>query len=147
MSFSNSLNDAFRMEIRQLRWTFRKMLKNTKSERSSLYLSRYHSGRRRTKHAKKNFYLLQEKLINDPRISARKNGLEISIRVHLTESLSANWNDILIWCMYKKKEQIINAVDLLKENQDLLKRVIAGMRRRMQVCLQRNWGHIEGNWN
>ena len=36
-------------------------------------------------------------------------------------------------------ERIINEVDLLKENQDLLKRVM--------VCLQRNGGHIEGNRN
>ena len=46
--------------------------------------------------------------------------------------------------MYEMKEIIINEVDLLKENKDLLKRVIAG---RMQVCLQRNRGHIEGNGN
>ena len=29
--------------------------------------------------------------------------------------------------MYEKKERIMDEVDLLKENQDLLKRVIAGM--------------------
>ena len=42
---------------------------------------------------------------------------------------------------------IINNVDLLKENQDLLIRVMAGMRRKMQACLPRNLGHIEGNGN
>ena len=40
--------------------------------------------------------------------------------------------------MLKRKEIIINEVDLLKENKDLLKRVMAWMR----VYLQRNGGHI-----
>ena len=35
--------------------------------------------------------------------------------------------------MYGNKEKIINEVDLLKGNQDLLKRVMAGMRRKIQV--------------
>ena len=37
--------------------------------------------------------------------------------------------------MQVRKERIINEFDVLKENQDLLKRVMAGMRRRMQVPL------------
>ena len=49
--------------------------------------------------------------------------------------------------MQEKKEIIINEDDLLKESQDLLTIVIAGMLRRMQVRLQRNGGHIEGNGN
>ena len=36
---------------------------------------------------------------------------------------------------------------IYRENKDLLNRVMAGMRRRVQVCLQRNEGHIEGNGN
>ena len=48
--------------------------------------------------------------------------------------------------MKEENEIIINQVDLQKENQDLLERVMAGMRR-MQVCLQRNGGHIERNGN
>ena len=43
------------------------------------------------------------------------------VRVHLTESLNAIWNAILIRCMWEKKERILNEVDILKENQDLLK--------------------------
>ena len=39
----------------------------------------------------------------------------------------------------------MNEVDLLIEDQDLPQRVMAGMRRRMQVCLQRNKRHIPGN--
>ena len=69
------------------------------------------------------------------------------VRVHLTESLSAIWNDILITCTKENKELTIYEVNLLKENQDILKRVMAWMRWRMQVCLQRNVGHIEGNGN
>ena len=49
--------------------------------------------------------------------------------------------------MLENKKIIINEVDLLKENQDLIKRVMAEMRRRMQVCLQRNWEHIVRNGN
>ena len=47
--------------------------------------------------------------------------------------------------MKELKKKIINEVDLLKENQNILKRVMAGMRRRIQVCLQRNGGHIDEN--
>ena len=43
------------------------------------------------------------------------------------------------------KERIENEVNLLEGNQDLGKRVIAGMRRRLQVCVERNEGHVEGN--
>ncbi len=43
------------------------------------------------------------------------------------------------------KERIVNEVNLLKGNQALVKRVIAGMRRRLQVCVERNGGHVEGN--
>ena len=45
--------------------------------------------------------------------------------------------------MQEKKEGFINEVDLLKKNQDLLKRVMAGMRRKMKsvfkemVCISR----------
>ena len=45
------------------------------------------------------------------------------------------------------KEIIINELDLLKEITDLLKIVLAGTRRRMQICLHRNGGCIEGNGN
>ena len=50
-------------------------------------------------------------------------------------------------CMLEKKEIIIYGVDLRKESNDVLKGVMAGMRRRMQVCLQRNAGHVQGNGN
>ena len=49
--------------------------------------------------------------------------------------------------MHVRKEIIKNEVDLPKKNRDLLKRVMAGMRRRMRVCLQRNGGNIKGNGN
>ena len=41
-------------------------------------LDKDRSGRRRTERTQENINLLQEKLIEDPRISARKNGLDIS---------------------------------------------------------------------
>ena len=47
----------------------------------------------------------------------------------------------------KKRKRIINVQDILIGNQYLLKRVVAGMRRRMQGRLQKNGGHIEGNGN
>ena len=49
--------------------------------------------------------------------------------------------------MQEKNERNINELDLLNGNQDILKIAIAGMRRRMLVCLQRNEGHTEGNEN
>ena len=42
-----------------------------------------------------------------------------------------------------QKKKIINEVQFIKKNQNLLKRVMAGMRRRIQFCLQRNGEHIE----
>ena len=49
--------------------------------------------------------------------------------------------------MRENKYININEVDLLKENQDSLLRVMTGMRKKMQVCLQRNAEHITGNRN
>ena len=69
------------------------------------------------------------------------------VRVHLTGSLNDIWNDILIRCMLERKERVIYEVDLLKENHNWIKGVLAGMQRKMQVCLQRNGGHIEGKGN
>ena len=53
------------------------MFKKYKSERSSLSLSEGRSSRRRTERTRENINLLQEKLIEDPRISARRNRLDI----------------------------------------------------------------------
>ena len=63
---------------------------------------------------------LQEKLIEDPRISARRM-LWTLIREHWTKLLTVILNGILIRCVQEKKEGNINYVDLLKENTDLLK--------------------------
>ena len=59
-----------------------------KTEGSRLSLNKDRSSCRRTERTQENINLLQEKLIEDQRISARKNSLDI-IRVHLSESLSA----------------------------------------------------------
>ena len=48
------------------------------TEESRLNLKIDRSDRRRTERTQENINLLQEKLIEDPRISDRKNGLDIS---------------------------------------------------------------------
>ena len=52
--------------------------KKYKTEGSSSNLNKYRSGRRRTERTQENINLPQEQLIKDQRISARKNGLDIS---------------------------------------------------------------------
>ena len=134
--FNNSLINAFGIDIRQIKWSFGRGL--------SLNLNKDHSGRRRTERTQENINLLQDKLIKDLRISARKNGLDIK------STLNRITKRVLKCHLYKvhvRKESKINEVDILKENQDFIERVMAGMRRRMQVCLQKNGGHIEGNGN
>ena len=53
------------------------MLKST-TDGLSLDSNKGRSDRRRTERTQENTNLLQEKLIEDPRISARKNGLDIT---------------------------------------------------------------------
>ena len=55
-------------------------VKRYKTEGSSFNLNKDRSGRRRTERTQENIKLLQEKLIEDLRISAIKNGLDISER-------------------------------------------------------------------
>ena len=43
------------------------------------------------------------------------------------------------------RERIVNEVNLLKENPNLVKRVFAGMRKRLQLRVDRNGAHVEGN--
>ena len=107
------------------------------SEWSSLSSNKYNSCRRRTKHTQENINLLQEKLVQDPRISARKNGSYIS-----KNTLTRITKRDLKWHSYKlhvRKER----KNWLEENEDLLERVMAGMRRRMLVSLQRIAEHFE----
>ena len=88
-----------------------------KTEGSSLNLNKDRLCRRRTERTQENIILLQENIIEDPRTSARKNGLDIS---------KSTFNPInkydLKWHTYKmhaKKETKNYRGDLLKENQDL----------------------------
>ena len=67
--------------------TIWKNIKKYKTEGSTFHLNKDRSGRRKTERTQENINLIQEKLIDDPRISARKNGLDISTS-HLTESLT-----------------------------------------------------------
>ena len=57
--------------------TIWKNLRNNKAEGSRLNINKDRSGRRRTERTQENINLLQEKLIRDPKISARKNGLDM----------------------------------------------------------------------
>ena len=66
--------------------TIRKNVKKYKTEGSSLNLNKDRSGHRRTERTQENINLLQVKLMENPRRSARNNGLDII--VHLTESLN-----------------------------------------------------------
>ena len=86
------------------------------TEGSWLNLNKDRSGHRKTERIQENINLPQEKLIENPRMSARKNDMDISYRVHLSESLSMIWNGIPIRCMYKKKEKATDEVDLLKDD-------------------------------
>ena len=49
-----------------------------KTKGSSINLNKDHSGRKRTERTQENINLFQEKFIDDPRISARNNGFDIS---------------------------------------------------------------------
>ena len=57
--------------------TIWKNVKKNKTERSSLNLNRDRTCRKRTERTQENIDLFQEKLVEDPRISAKKNGLEM----------------------------------------------------------------------
>ena len=71
------MNDAFEL-VSPTKMTVWKDVKKYKTGGSSLNLNKYHSGRKRTERAQENINLLQEKLFEDQRVSARKNGLDIS---------------------------------------------------------------------
>ena len=58
--------------------TIWKNVKKYTTEGLSLNLNKDRSGRKRTEHSQENINILQEKLIEDTRISARKNGFDFS---------------------------------------------------------------------
>ena len=77
------------------------------------------SDRRKTEQTQKNINLLQEKIIEDPRISVSKNRLDISKSTfNRVTKRDLKWNP---YKMQVRKERIINEVDLQEENQDLQK--------------------------
>jgi len=45
----------------------------------------------------------------------------------------------------KLRQRIEIEANFLREDGALVRRVMAGMRRRMQLCVDRNGGHIEGH--
>ena len=77
----------FRDRVPPTNMTIWKNVKECKTEGSSLNLNNDRLGRRRTERTQENINL-QEKLIEYPKISARKNCSDI-VRVHLHELLSA----------------------------------------------------------
>ena len=75
--FSNSFNNNAFGRVSPIKMTIWKKFKKYKTEGSSLNLNKYRPGRRRTERTQENIDL-QENLIQDPRISARRNGLDVS---------------------------------------------------------------------
>ena len=81
---------------------------------------------------RKSSNLLHENIFEDLRISARKNGLGISkSKLNKITKRDLKWHP---YKMHVRKERMVNEVDLVKENQDLLKSVMAGMRRSYIGC-------------
>ena len=74
--FSNSLKNAFEIKFHQLKYPFEKNVKKYKTEGSSFNSNKDRSGRRKTERTQEDINL-QEKLIEDQRISARKNYFDI----------------------------------------------------------------------
>ena len=110
-------DQRFRDRVSPTKMTIRKNVKKYKTEGSSLDRNKDRSGRMRSERTLENINILQEKLIDDLRISVRKNGLNIS-----KSTFNRITKRYLKWHPYKMhviKERITNAVDLLKENQDL----------------------------
>ena len=70
----------FRDKVLPTKLTIWKNVKKYKTEGSTLNLNKDRAARRRTERTQENIKLLQEKLIEDPGISARKNGLDIGKR-------------------------------------------------------------------
>ena len=84
---------CFRDRVSPFKITIRKNVKKDKTARSYLHQNKDRSGRKRTEHLLKNINLLQEKLIEDPRITTRKNGLNISkITLNRITEHDAKWN-------------------------------------------------------
>ena len=67
----------FRDKVLLIKMTIWKNVEKYKTEESRLNLNKDRSGCRRTERTQENINLLQEKLIEDPRISTRKNGFDI----------------------------------------------------------------------
>ena len=69
------MNNAFGIEFRQL---FAKNVKKYETEGLSLNLNKDRSGCRRTERTQENINILRNKLIEEPGISVKKYGLDIS---------------------------------------------------------------------
>ena len=47
--------------------------------------------------------------------------------------------------IHQLRDRIVQAVDNLRQDQDLIRRAVRDMRRRCQLCIDRNGGHVEGS--
>ena len=48
-------------------------------------------------------------------------------------------------CKHRRVERILNEINMLKTSRPIVRRVIAGMRRKLQLCIERNGRHITEN--
>ena len=101
--FSNSLNNAFGIErVSPTKITIWKNVKTYETGGSSLNLNTDRKGHRRTERTQESINL-QEMLIEDQRISARKNGLDISKRTfNRITKRDLKWHS---YKMYARKER------------------------------------------
>ena len=80
------------------------------------------------------------------------------IAFHNARSINLTPCDHFLWVHLKNKvystppentgelrESILNEANLLKASRPMVKRVIAGMRRKLQLCVGRKWRHVEEN--
>ena len=97
--FEQRFRDGVSPTIRTI-W---KNVKKYKTERSTLNLNKNSSGCRRTERTQKSVNLLQEKLIEDSRISIRKKRVWTLVKTISQITIIAIWNDILTIKMYVRK--------------------------------------------
>ena len=88
----------------------RKTVKEYKTEGSSINQSKGRSGRRRTERTQENINFHQEKLIEDSRISARKNDFE-----RRNTKKDASWYSKK-WRTYRRKQKLSEYI----RNKDIL---------------------------
>ncbi|KAF2366106.1 Protein of unknown function DUF4817 [Trinorchestia longiramus] len=114
-----------------------------RTEGTSLNLNKGRSGRKRTGRSEENVRIVKGALTENLQISARKSGLDVTKSTfNRIITLDLKWHP---YKMHAQKKRIENEANLLQGDEALVRRVMAVMRRRMQLCIERNGGHTEGN--